>query len=866
MLCVSLGKALETGYAVSAEMAVGSVRGEDAEDEAGVEKSVTAIGEPALVRATSIEIVRGSILAGRYQIEAVIGKGGSGIVLRAFDRVAQVPVAVKILKPDLATDPRWVERFSRELRLARQIQHPNVCRVFDIGQADGHWFITMELATAGTLRDQLGEKAKQRTSDERVSDVRAVVDGLAAIHDAGIVHRDVKPDNFLRMQDGRLVLSDFGLATNPGEAPTVSIMVGTPFYMAPEVVMGEPATQQSDIWAAGVVIHEILLGTRPERTTPRRTKISVAADEATVFEKNLLRLTQPCLAEEVTDRPQSGSALQRLVDGAVTKAPRFGLGRMGSRPTKQFWGAIAIATLALTAAFSRRLWQPAGASSASAAAPMLAQITTTGTPADWSLGAKRLARFEEHVHCFSVSASGETAQVVWGSPRRAEEVDLATGERKVSGLSPEAFAVDCPQLSPNGQRLLFTQRPDGALPQIVVARPDGSEPKAITPGSEPIWLANGEEFVFTVDASHAGVFSIPTMSYSLLNDDRGQSMRLLYGKAVGPHGDLIAVTYTSGSNTHRVLEIHSVPDLSVVAKWSLPFSLHDPHFGKQDLFFSDIAGVGGALEKLDWRTGRATRLGYVAGEVLRSQSSRPDGKRVLLSSKERSDVWLFEPGQRPRQLTNDGNDFAATWSPTGEVLVEKALDDGRYVIFHYDREGHSRQVTNGISDCVPSFAADGSAWLYADYSGKAIVRCDAGGCAKLIGDPQLPEWPVFSPDKRHIAYATSYGTPRIIVVSADGGQRQDLGPTKTECPPVWTSANSVWAFSGAGMQREWAEIDVAEGTRTGRTKPATSFNPDKQTCGWESEASSSPFYRYARVVRRESWSVSALAGKLNELE
>jgi eukaryotic-like serine/threonine-protein kinase len=95
--------------------------------------SVTDLGEPALVRATSMEIARGSLLAGRYQVEAVIGKGGSGIVLRAFDRVAQVPVAVKILKPDLASDPRWVERFSRELRLARQIQHPNVCRVFDIG-------------------------------------------------------------------------------------------------------------------------------------------------------------------------------------------------------------------------------------------------------------------------------------------------------------------------------------------------------------------------------------------------------------------------------------------------------------------------------------------------------------------------------------------------------------------------------------------------------------------------------------------------------------------------------------------------------------------------------------------------------------
>src|SRR3954463_14163601 len=110
------------------------------------EMSITALGEPSLVRASSTEIARGEVLDGRYQIEAVIGKGGSGIVLRAFDRVAQALVAVKILNPEFAKDPRWVERFSRELRLGRQIQHPHVCRVFDLGEADGHWFLTMELA------------------------------------------------------------------------------------------------------------------------------------------------------------------------------------------------------------------------------------------------------------------------------------------------------------------------------------------------------------------------------------------------------------------------------------------------------------------------------------------------------------------------------------------------------------------------------------------------------------------------------------------------------------------------------------------------------------------------------------------------
>jgi serine/threonine-protein kinase len=291
--------------------------------EPGVDEdhSVTDLGEPALVRATSLDIARGAVLAGRYQVEAIIGRGGSGIVLRAFDRVAQVPVAIKILKPELAADPRWIERFSRELRLGRQIQHANVCRIFDIGQADGHWFITMELASGGTLRDQLGEQAGRRPSAERLSDVAAVVAGLAAIHEAGIVHRDVKPDNFLRMSDGRLVLSDFGLATNPADAPTVSIMVGTPHYMAPEVVMGEAATQRSDVWSLAVVIHEILAGQRPERVAVSRFKTAKDVRGLGRAEQRILAWCASCLGEEDPERrPENAAAVERALAGVTETA------------------------------------------------------------------------------------------------------------------------------------------------------------------------------------------------------------------------------------------------------------------------------------------------------------------------------------------------------------------------------------------------------------------------------------------------------------------------------------------------------------------------------------------------------------------
>jgi hypothetical protein len=820
---------------------------------------VTDVGEPALVRATALEIARGTLLAGRYQVEAVIGRGGSGIVLRAFDRVAQVPVAVKILKPDLASDPRWIERFSRELRLARQLQHPNVCRVFDIGQADGHWFITMELATAGTLRDHLGKHAATRTTEEKVADIRAVAGGLAAIHEAGIVHRDVKPDNFLRMADGRLVLTDFGLATNPADAPIVSIMVGTPHYMAPEVVMGEPAAPESDVWSAGVVIHEILLGARPERTSPTRSRVTEMPG-ASALDRGLLGVTRRCLAEEPADRPHDGPALHVLVDDVIANQGRAGIRGRRLRGTRLFWGTVAVAMVGLIAASSHRMFQPAAASSR--APSPTANYTATGTPQDWSRGARALARIDGRVHCFSVLPGREKARFVWGTPRRAEDIDLATGARHDARLASESFAAGCPQMAPNGDRLLFTEQPHGSSPRIMLADVDGTNPHMLATGTDPLWLPNGEEFIFNIDASHVGVFSLPTMSYNLFNDDRGQSKRFLYRKAVDARGDRVAVVYDEDNMSNRVLDLLSLPDLDVRASWKIPFSIHDVSFDGADLYLSDIDG-GGALERFDWKTGIATRAGNTPGRTLRSVERTADGGQLLISQRTTSDVWVFEPGRAPFQLTHDGRNYSATWSPTGEVLVGRALSDGRFVIVHYDAIGKEARVTDGPTDSLPSFSSDGAEWLYADYARKAIVRCRGMQCADVTSEQQqLPMWPVISPDGQSIAFVTGYGTPRVHVMTADGRNKHDLGPTALECPPVWTSSHSLWTFTGAGAEREWVEIDVSKGKRTGLTKPAPTFNPDDQKCGWESEPPTSPFYRHVRIVPQETWEVTKAEDRL----
>jgi len=305
---------------------------QDTEVEETRELEHTRLTTSSTRAATSvIELQHGSVLAGRYQIEAALGQGGSGTVYRAWDRVLGEAIAVKVLRPDRAAERSWIKRLAREVKLARVIRHPNVCRIFELGHSDGHWFVTMELGAGGTLRDLLQDKAAvaQRSLAQRLSDARAICAGLAAIHAVGIIHRDVTPQNVLRLADGRLVLSDFGLAI-PMTANT-TIHGGTPNYMPPETLLGSRGDQRSDVWQLGVILHEVLFGARPTfhhegDSAKMRWPLPI---EASSVEEELARLCADCLASNPAARPATAMVVAGRLAAAERARPR--------RPLQRLW-------------------------------------------------------------------------------------------------------------------------------------------------------------------------------------------------------------------------------------------------------------------------------------------------------------------------------------------------------------------------------------------------------------------------------------------------------------------------------------------------------------------------------------------------
>jgi serine/threonine protein kinase/Tfp pilus assembly protein PilF len=222
------------------------------------------------IEAPKEELTTGSIFAGRYQIIEELGRGGMGKVYKVLDKEVNAKIALKLIKPEIASDNKTIERFRNELKVARDIAHKNVCRMYDLGKEEGAYYITMEYVSGEDLKSFI-RRAGFLSPGKALSIATQICEGLSEAHRLGVVHRDLKPQNIMIDKEGNGRIMDFGIARSlRAKGITGSgVMIGTPEYMSPEQVDGKEADQRADIYSLGVILYEMVTGRVPfEGDTP----------------------------------------------------------------------------------------------------------------------------------------------------------------------------------------------------------------------------------------------------------------------------------------------------------------------------------------------------------------------------------------------------------------------------------------------------------------------------------------------------------------------------------------------------------------------------------------------------------------------
>jgi hypothetical protein len=464
----------------------------------------------------------GKVLVERYRIVSLLGRGGMGEVYRAEDLKLGHVVALKFLPSSLQNDTAALAGFHAEVRNARQVSHPNVCRVYDIDEVNGQHFLTMEYIDGEDLASLL-RRIGRLPGDKALETAHQICAGLAAAHDCGLLHRDLKPANIMLDGRGRVRITDFGLALSSDDALGRTETAGTPAYMAPEQIGKGEASVRSDIYSLGLVLYELYTGRLPyQATTPiewrrahmessPRTPSSVVKDIDPLVEKAILR----CIQKDPAHRPSSvrqvaaafpgGDPLAAALAAGETPSPEMVAasgGTEGLRPVVA-WALLAAVTVLVTAVilmgaqtmlYRRVPLEKPPEALAARAQDILQSVGYSEPPGDTAMGfyeEDALLRYiKEHDKSKARWDHLETgAFVFWyrGSPRPLASSNMFS---VAPGLG--VLWTDDPPLDVSGMTLVELN-PLGRLTHLIAIPPQVEKPAGVAPSPDwaPLFSAAG---------------------------------------------------------------------------------------------------------------------------------------------------------------------------------------------------------------------------------------------------------------------------------------------------------------------------------------------------------------------------------------
>jgi len=739
---------------------------------------------------------------GHYQILSLVGTGGMGEVYAARDTRLGRKVAIKLLPTIVSRDADRLRRFDQEARAIGMLNHPNILTIHDIGTHEGAPYIVSELLEGETLREWIkdGAIAMPRAVDFALQITR----GLAAAHDRGLAHRDLKPENVFITKDGLVKILDFGLAklaqsqrfnnlsgpsfpvvrTDPG------LVMGTVGYMAPEQVRGEEADHRADIFAFGVILHEMLAGQRPFRgDTAVETMSAILKQEPPELPAPLVaqspglqRVIHRCLEKRPEQRFQSASDLGFAIESLTSSA----LNPSGSR-----WSAAEASGSAPTLQFQPKRGR-------------IGRILRSGWIGWAAAGVFMLTSILLAVSNFR------------RPPTSTRVVPFTSFPGQKSN----------PAFSPDGNQIAFVWDGDGAgIPGLYVKLIDAGTPLRLAtlsgnPGPNLAWSPDGRHVAFVRGGSNGGIFTVPALAgpERKLTEMRG-------GFAWSPDGKTLAIVsneapqeplsiYLLSIDTGEKRRLTALPPGSF-GDTSPAFSpdgrslafIRNPNFLVSDIYLVPVAG------------GEPTRLTFDNLSLGGSLAWTTDGREIVFSSPRGGlqSLWrVSTSGDRLRRLVGTGEyAFNPSIARQGSRLA--------YVYRKVDRNiwraagpnstakdsAPVKLIASTRDDIAPQFSPDGKRIVFvSDRTGSReiwVAASDGQNPIQLTNfggsNTGTPRW---SPDNKWIAFdSRPEGNSDIHVISADGGKpRRVTTETSEDVAPSW-SRDGRWIYFGSRRSGEW---------------------------------------------------------------